>query len=429
MRAIWQTIWLGLRLEWYRSAALRWLIPIALGIYLCYQGHSPYAFVCLGCGFVLLGVGMLCMSRGVEGGCYLGGSRAFRLGQMIVITALAMLYAERRMGDGFSLSRAIVAFTRTIEQGESSLSERLHRHLSTTDISPEVQQLMGAIALGYLPRGGAESEGAATLRQEFVRSGGAHILVVSGFHLGVVAGLGAIALSALRRFRWGRAMYFVSLLVLTWGFVFLTGGAPATIRAAIILSLVLIGRWLFLPVYLPNILAVSALLQLLIEPTLLYNVGMWLSYMAVLSISIYAKPLATCVGPFRWRAMSYLWQAWAVGIGVQVYVLPLVLYAFGAASWSFIWTGVPLVLLSTLLIPLSLLIYMLGWMGVVLPPLDSLAELLGQWMLAVARFGSQLVPLWQELRLPLGALIGLWILASLYPLYKEGYRHLDLMRY
>lgn len=424
---MWETIWLGLRLEWYRSIALRCLVPMALGICLTYQGHSPHALVCLGCGLVLLGVGMLCMSRGVEGGCYLGGGRTFRLGQIVVLTALSMIYAERRMGDEFSLSEAIVKVT--MGQGEGSLSERLHGYLSTTDISPEVRHLMGAIALGYLPREGDGGEALVALRQEFVRSGAAHILVVSGFHLGVVAGLGALVLSGLRRFRRGRAIYFALLLVLIWGFVFLTGGAPPTIRAAIILSLVLVGQWLFLPVYLPNILAVAALLQLLVEPTLLYSVGMWLSYMAVLSISIYAGPLATCIGTFRWQVVRYLWQAWTVGIGVQVYVLPLVLYTFGAVSWSFVWTGVPLMLLSTLLIPLSLLIYMLGWMGIVLPPLDSLAELLGQWMLVVARFGSRLSPLWQELRLPLWALIGLWVLASLYPLYKVGSRYVDRMRY
>lgn len=431
MRAVCKVIWLGLRLEWYRSIALRWLVSIALGIFLTYQGYSSQALLCLSCALILIAMGMLCMSRGIEGGCYLGGTRMFRLGQAILLMAFAMLYAQWRMGDNFSLSRAVVYMTCQGDGDEgTTLAGRVHHRLDTTDISPEVRRLMGAIALGYLPREDTKQERERVmLKQEFLRSGAAHILVVSGFHLGVVVGVGAVALSVLRRIKRGRGIYFVSLLGMVWGFVVLTGGAPPTIRAAIIISLVLLGQWRFWPIYVPNLLAVAALLQILIEPRLLCHVGMWLSYMAVLSIAVYTDPITRCIGAFRWRTLRYLWQAWVVGLAVQVYVLPLCLYAFGAVSWSFVWTGVPLMLLSSLLIPVSLLIYALGWLGLTLPLLNTLAEYLGQWILAVVRFGSHLSPLWQQADLPLWGLIGLWTIASVYPLYKSGTKHLDHVRY
>ncbi len=423
---MWRAIYLGLRLAWYRSVALWGLVPTALGIHLNYQGHSPHAMLCLGCGLVVMAGGMALSARGVKGGHYVGGGRLFRLGQMIVLVALAMLYAQWRMGDSFSLSRVVLEMTGGNGREQTSLSARLYHHTEGHGISPEVQRLMGAIALGYLPRGEEGSDEQA-LRRNFVRSGGAHILVVSGFHLGVVVALGAFVLSVLRRFRWGRAIYFVWLLLLVWGFVVLTGGSPPTIRAAMMLTFVLIGRWLFCPIYLPNILAVSALVQLLTEPTLLYSAGMWLSYMAVLSIGLYAGPLVESAGRFRSRALRYLWQVWAVSISVQVYVLPLCLYLFGAVSWSFVWTSLPMALVSTLLIPLALIIYMLEGLGLALVPLNTLAEWLGQGLLEVAQFGSRLSPLWVEWRLPLWALVVLWALASVYPLYQTGRRYTELM--
>ncbi len=171
---MWRAIYLGLRLAWYRSVALWGLVPTALGIHLHYQGHSPHAMLCLGCGLVVMAGGMALSARGVKGGHYVGGGRLFRLGQIVVLLALAMLYAQWRMGDGFSLSRVMQGMTGGDGTAKTSLSARLYRHTEGHEISPEVQRLMGAIALGYLPRG-EESSDEQTLRRDFVRSGGGRI--------------------------------------------------------------------------------------------------------------------------------------------------------------------------------------------------------------------------------------------------------------
>lgn len=387
--------WRGMVRAWHRAPALQLLLPTAIGIHLsCYMGHSRAAFGLLGCGLAML-AGSLVRGRRLA----LWHSQvAVAGGVWLVVMAIAMLRVE--------LSPPSPHLRHTTQRADDPRIEATER-LEAYGIEPEVRRLIGAIALGYTAR---DSETQA-MRQSFAHSGAAHILAVSGYHLALVVGLCALVLGRVRRLRHGHALYSLGLVVLAWSYTALTGWSVPTARAALMLTLYLGSRLLGRPSVVPNILACSALLQLLYAPSLLYSRGMWLSYMAVLSIHLYGGRLYRSIGIVHQPWLAWVWGILSTTLAVQVLLLPLCMYLFGYVSWSFVFTALPMAILSALLIPLALLAYALDYCGLWLPLATDLINALGQGMLAMARYGASLAPLIHSTSLPLSGLVVAWLIA------------------
>lgn len=303
---------------------------------------------------------------------------------------------------------------------QQRLSERLGRLL------PEGQatHLSRAVALGYMPRGRESRE----LRESFVSSGVAHILAVSGFHLGVVA---ALLLSLLGLVRWMDArprLRALVLLVGVWGFTLISGWAVPTVRAALMLSLYLAGALLGRPARLPNVLALSALVQLVDNPFLVNQPSFTLSYAALLSIYLLYRPLVGCVGELYNPLVRFLWRGLCLALSAQALVLPLCLYYWGSSALSFVWASLPMSLFVGVLIPLVWLLLGLSALPLPLQPLTGLVDGLSEVMLEVSRFlgdlpytqlqvgltGVQTSALWLLL------LFSAWVLRRYYSLWERN---------
>lgn len=382
--------------------ALALLVPLLIGIY-CSGASPSYVIACfaIGIALVLLSYWAVHLGQARLSYLYHGAQYGMRLGCLLSLIALSMVYTELR------------GITPKLESTglQTELIELGHQ----AGYTPQVERLVGAISLGYTER----DEDTRAMRRAFAFSGAAHILAVSGYHLGLVVALLAGCIGYVRRFAWGAQLYTIVLLVSAWLFTALTGWGVPTIRAAMMLTLYLLARLLGRQTYLPQILALSATLQLLYDPTLIYSVGMWLSYIAVWSIYLYGQKFFGCIGEVQQPILRYLWGALTITFAAQVLTLPLCLYIFGYVSWSFIFTCLPLAVLASLLIPLGLVNYLLLYMGIALPEVSAVINFLGEGMLSVTRFGETLTPLVMELRLPLWGLIVLWALALL-PLLRAG---------
>lgn len=293
--------------------------------------------------------------------------RACDIGDTLLVAPLpasapsssASSMSERSQGIAARLTVRCVGYaplrsTSTLVGSPRLLGRRLqmqwaHRLEETLGGRSRTSSLISALALGYLPRG----EDSQELRQSFARSGVAHVLAVSGFHLGIVALLLSLLLVRLVGLRHGGRTYISCMLLGVWGFTLISGWAVPTIRASLMLSLYLLGRALGRNPRLPNILALSALIQLLLSPYALYSVGFALSYSAVLSIYLLYAPLYESVGYLRHPIFAWLWQGLSLCLSAQVLVLPLCLYYWGTSSLAFVWSSVPMGLLAMILLPLS----------------------------------------------------------------------------
>lgn len=256
-----------------------------------------------------------------------------------------------------------------------------------TGISIPALRLSSAIALGYSPRGDMLM---MELKQAFRQSGVAHILVLSGMHVSlVVASLSALLrlLPPLKR-RW-RTKACLSI-VLTALFVLLTGAGIPSLRAWLCLTLYLTGRLLGRQSLSLGLLYSSAVVQLLLCPSLLQSWSFLLTYTAVLSIHLFRYPLTRLIPTPHIPLLSFLHTQLILMLSAQVLTLPLCLWLFGSVSWGFLFCSIPLVLVCVLYIPLCLCFYLSLGIGLNLAPLRYGVELCSDVMTSLSHWGASL---------------------------------------
>lgn len=300
------------------------------------------------------------------------------------------------------------------------LRDGLTAHIQASALSPYAQHLLIAMALGEKRHDALGREVSAS----FVRGGVAHLLAVSGFHLAVVIGALTLLLRYIPYVRRRDRLRCALLLAAAWAFTLLTGASIPTLRAAGMLTMYLGFRLLRRPICLLEVFTLPALLQLLYAPTSLFSASFLMTYLALISIRLFYRPIEGLLGELRQPLLRYLWALLAMTLAVQPLLLPLSLYLFGESSLAFLWTTLLVVPLSALLIPTSLLIFLLlPLIGTA--PSGLLAPL--EWGATLMREGVALaegIPaLMLHYPLGIGALLLYYLLLALavfgYRLYRE----------
>ncbi|MCK4649114.1 ComEC family competence protein, partial [bacterium] len=160
----------------------------------------------------------------------------------------------------------------------------LRKHLIET-INHTLPALEGSVLKGILL--GKREELPPPLRKAFVTTGVAHVLAVSGLHVGLIVIFFYYGLFPLLRFpNKGSALFTLLIIIL---YCFMTGCRPPVVRATIMFGLFLLASYLGRKREVYTILALAALVILLFNPLTLFNVGFQLSFAAVLSI-LYLYP-------------------------------------------------------------------------------------------------------------------------------------------
>ena len=197
------------------------------------------------------------------------------------------------------------------------------------------------------------------LRQTYNISGAAHVLALSGLHMGIIY-------AALTLLTFGRRRRIVTqalIVIALWAFVFLVGMPASAVRAATMLSLYALLTLGYREKASINALAFTALVMLSISPYTLFDVGFQMSFLAVLSILVWTPVLSDWVSPAlqrRWPPLRWAWGLTAVTLAAQLGVAPLIAYYFGRISTYFLlssFVAIPAVTvivwlaLATLLVP------------------------------------------------------------------------------
>ncbi|MFG0272947.1 DNA internalization-related competence protein ComEC/Rec2 [Pseudomonas sp. zjy_14] len=258
-------------------------------------------------------------------------------------------------------------------------------------------------------------DGAGLAREDWQTlqaTGTVHLLVISGQHIGLVAGLlyGLVAVLA----RWG--LWPARLLWLPWAcglamaaalaYGWLAGGGVPVQRACLMLAVVLLWRLRFrhLGAFFPLLLALVAVL--VFEPLAALLPGFWLSFAAVATL-IYC--FSARLGGWRpWQAWTR--AQWVIAIGLLPVLLatglPVSLSAPLANLVAVPWVSLavlPLALLGTVLLPLGGVGDALLWMaGGLLEWLFRLLALVAQQHPA---WVPPVLPGWAWLLVVLGALL------------------------
>lgn len=195
----------------------------------------------------------------------------------------------------------------------------------------------------------ARREGIAPeLRESFALSGTAHLLAISGFHVGVVAGL---LFTLFRRSGISRGRAAALAAGAAWGYVLAIGAPWAAARAALLVSAVAVSRLRRRPVHPLGALASAALLLTLVEPSAPRAIGFQLSFAGAAGLLLLWRPLDGVLR--RWggdHLPAPLRDAVVAGVAATLATTPL-------AAWHFHripLLGIPATLVVGPLVALSL---------------------------------------------------------------------------
>lgn len=210
-------------------------------------------------------------------------------------------------------------------------------------------------------------------KETYSTAGAMHVLAVSGLHVGVVLLILQFLLKPLRKMRW---FYAVLLIVGIWTFALLTGFSPSVIRAATMFSFIGIGGILYRKNNIYHTIFASAFVLLIIQPSLLFNVGFQLSYIAVLGI-VYLQPKIYNSLYVKNRWLDLVWKITAVSIAAQIATFPISAYYFHIFPTYFIITNLLVIPLAWVILSLSSVILITSW----LPFVGEILTQLLQWVI------------------------------------------------
>lgn len=296
---------------------------------------------------------------------------------------------------------------------------RLLASLDVLELKEQDKNVLATLTLGY------RQHLDWTVRERFNFSGAAHILSVSGFHVGVVYAFLRTCLFFLPERMLFRYVKQTLLLAGIWIFTLLAGMESPAVRSALMLSFYLVGKLLVRRTDSYNTWAASAFCMLVYNPFYLFDLGFELSYLAVLSILFFYRRIR---GWFSLRnpGLQLLWDWVAVSAAAQIGTLPLCFYYFGQISSVSMLVALPVTIYSMLLIPCALCWIVLyqfgcawGWVG------TSVAWLTASFCHFIDRMG-RIPPLASSLPFTpiLLALSYLTLIAFSLYLYNKEKRHL-----
>jgi competence protein ComEC len=217
---------------------------------------------------------------------------------------------------------------------------------------------------------------------EYSRTGVAHLLALSGMHLGVLFMLLTLVFGRLRN----RLLRCVIIVVTVWTYVVFVGMPASVVRAATMLtiySLVSVSGRDRMSV---NALFVTFALMLLFNPMMIWDVGFQLSFLAVLSIFVFFPPIYNMVSTeflFEHPLLRFVWSTATLSLAAQIGTSPLSAYYFGRFPLMFLLTNLVAIPLVTVLLYAAFLLVLFSAVPV-LGSLTMLSVKACAWLLSSA---------------------------------------------
>ncbi|MBX5438363.1 MAG: ComEC/Rec2 family competence protein [Thermoflavifilum sp.] len=197
-----------------------------------------------------------------------------------------------------------------------------------------------------------------TLIQQYRNTGTIHILAISGLHIGMLFGVWMFVLGL---FRVPAQMSSCIALMGIWAFVLFSGMAASACRAAWMITLLILPRWILKrPVSSLDALIGSAILLLIIHPAWIMDIGFQLSYLAVAGILLY-YPFIYQHLSFKNKIIKTCWGMVAASLSAQLLILPLSLYTFHQFPFLFLLTNLIAIPLSSILLVLTCVLLVSPW--------------------------------------------------------------------
>jgi len=215
------------------------------------------------------------------------------------------------------------------------------------NLSPSVAGIMLAMVLGE------KKQVAPLIYDTMVKTGTVHVLVVSGFNVGIVAFVSLLFLKILRVPR--KARYILTILILII-YCLMTGSSNPVVRATIMGAFFLCGFLIEREPDINNALSLAALSILLANPRQLSDIGFQLSFASVIAIVWFYPKLNAFLKAekLKNKAIRYMIQSCLVSLSAWLGTAGFIAYYFRIFS--------PVTVLANVFaVPLAALITLCGF--------------------------------------------------------------------
>ena len=280
-------------------------------------------------------------------------------GLLVILSSLVatVLKTERSslLFPAFLLLGAFCSFTDAFPGAESTsflerwtagLADRLREFIDRIPFPSEsTAPLLKALLTG--DRSGLSRDTVRIFRE----SGGAHLLALSGLHIGILYLILSKLLWPLGKSRNARRIRYALIILAAGIFTLMTGSSPSIVRAFLFIVLTETARIAGRPRDPIRILSTALLIQLVLTPSDITSVGFQLSYLAMTGIFL-LYPILDSWYPkgFRFDPVRKIWSAAALSISCQLFTGPLAWLHFHTFPTYFLLTNLIALPITTLLI-------------------------------------------------------------------------------
>lgn len=177
------------------------------------------------------------------------------------------------------------------------------------------------------------------LYEEFKINGVAHVLAVSGLHIGILYGIFLLLIAGSRKKIYG--IVFIAILMI---YGTMTMFSPSCTRA---ISIILVSLFAYYYNYRFDMMTALSLLVIMftvINPYILFNIGFKMSFLAVIGICFYSRILNRYFGSFIGTIVS-----------AQLAMIPIIIYEFNYETLTAIISNIVIVPIISILVPILIL--------------------------------------------------------------------------
>jgi len=176
---------------------------------------------------------------------------------------------------------------------------------------------------------GETEPGCMKLKEKLNISGLRHLAAVSGTHITIMAGIIGPFLIWLGLWR-QKALWLT--LIFIWAFIAMIGLPASAVRAGIMGGLMILAQIVGRPSDILRLVIIAVALMVWQNPLALrFDVGFQLSFLAVLGMVFFAKPIESGLF-FIPKRPNFLREALAITLAAQIFTLPILIYNFGYVS-------------------------------------------------------------------------------------------------
>ncbi len=234
------------------------------------------------------------------------------------------------------------------------LRPKVTRAIATSSLKPATIEFLNATIAGDSSMITTET------RLEYASSGLAHILALSGLHVGIMIIVITIALFPLYVGRYDKLRCLITI-VLLWLYAIMTGLSPSVTRAVIMATIYLTSSMIQRPHSSMNALCLAALVILFFDPLSIYSAGFQMSFAAVASILLFARRLNP-INP-RNRILYKIVSLATISLSAMIGTALVAAYYFHTFPVYFLLANVLIVYLLPLILGGGVLLVVLSVIG------------------------------------------------------------------